>query len=113
MPAADETARPTIDVLSTGGSVIVALRGEVRRTDIPRLSREARSSLLATGVTPVVCDVAGLQAPGIPAVDVLARMQLAARELGRALTLSGASDRLVELLRLVGLSDVLPPTSTR
>jgi hypothetical protein len=56
---------------------------------------------------PVLCDVRSLQAD-LATVDVLARLQLAARGRGRALRLSGASDALLALIELVGLGDALP-----
>jgi len=52
------------------------------------------------------CDVSGL-APDAAAVDVLARVQLAAHRLGLELRLRGASAELQELVAFVGLRDVL------
>ena len=52
------------------------------------------------------CDVSAL-IPDAAAVDVLARLQLAARRLGLQLRLRGASTELQELVAFVGLRDVL------
>jgi STAS domain len=52
------------------------------------------------------CDVSGL-APDAAAVDVLARLQLAARRLGLQLRLRGASVELQELVAFFGLRDAL------
>lgn len=41
-------------------------------------------------------------------MDALARLQLAARRLGRQIRLGNAGTRLQELLALLGLSEVLP-----
>lgn len=54
----------------------------------------------------VVCDVGGL-APDAEAVDVLARLQLAARRLGVEIRLRHASSELLELIAFAGLRDVL------
>jgi len=54
----------------------------------------------------VVCDVGGLAADA-EAVDVLARLQLAARRLGVEIRLRHASSELLELIAFAGLRDVL------
>jgi hypothetical protein len=60
-----------------------------------------------TGPRPsIVCD-AGSLAPDAATVDALARLQLDARRLGHELRLTHPSSELVELLDLVGLSEVL------
>ncbi len=46
--------------------------------------------------------------PALALVDRLARLQLLARRLGFSIRLLSASPQLVELLALIGLSDVLP-----
>ena len=56
---------------------------------------------------PFLCDVRSLPAD-LAAVDVLARLQLAARRRGRAIALCGASDALSSLIDLLGLTDALP-----
>ena len=52
------------------------------------------------------CDVRAL-APDALTIDALARLQLAARRIGREVALHGASLELVELLELFGLTGVL------
>jgi anti-anti-sigma regulatory factor len=54
----------------------------------------------------IVCDVGAL-APDAATVDVLARLQLAARRLGREVRLRNASGELRDLIAFVGLRDVL------
>lgn len=54
-----------------------------------------------TGV--VVCDVAGLGPPGLAAVELLARLQLAARRAGGRIRLRAPDPALRALLDLVGL----------
>jgi len=55
----------------------------------------------------VECDVAGLP-PDAATVEVLARLQLAARRNGCHVCLRNASEELLALLDLAGLRDVLP-----
>jgi hypothetical protein len=52
------------------------------------------------------CDVRAL-APDALTIDALARLQLAARRVGREVALHGASRELVELIELFGLTGVL------
>ena len=60
--------------------------------------------LLAAG-RPVVCDVTGPADLGV--VDLLARLHVAARDLGASLRLRSAADDLRALLVLTGLSGVV------
>jgi hypothetical protein len=52
------------------------------------------------------CDVSAL-APDAAAIDVLARLQLAARQLGLHIRLRNASAELQELIAFAGLRDAL------
>jgi hypothetical protein len=52
------------------------------------------------------CDVRALASDALT-IDALARLQLAARRVGREVALHGASLELVELLELFGLTGVL------
>ncbi|MEU6201358.1 STAS domain-containing protein [Streptomyces sp. NPDC047061] len=64
-----------------------------------------RDLLAVTGAGVVVCDVGGL-GPGPPdlaAVDLLARLELAARRAGGRIRLRDPGPALRSLLRLVGL----------
>jgi STAS domain len=56
----------------------------------------------------VVIDVSALVDADQCALDALARLQLAARRVGTSIRLENAGGELVDLLALVGLSDVLP-----
>lgn len=55
----------------------------------------------------IVCDVGSLTDLDFGTVDALARLELAARRLGRRLRLVRASPELRELLGLAGLQDVV------
>jgi anti-anti-sigma regulatory factor len=56
----------------------------------------------------VVVDVSALTEPDPAVLDALVRLQLAARRLGSSIRLENACRELVDLLALVGLSEVLP-----
>ena len=58
------------------------------------------------GPSTLSCDVRAL-APDALTIDALARLQLAARRVGREVALYGASLELLELLELFGLTGVL------
>ena len=57
---------------------------------------------------PIDCDVSALTDADELALEALVRLQLTARRLGRSIRLCNASTQLVDLLALVGLTDVLP-----
>ncbi|MCP3755481.1 STAS domain-containing protein [Streptomyces sp. TBY4] len=72
--------------------------------DIARL--RARLALLyEAGATAVVCDAAAVTAPGLAAVEALARLRLTAA--GRPFRVIGAAPPLRALLHLVGLVELL------
>jgi anti-anti-sigma regulatory factor len=60
---------------------------------------------------PIDCDVSTLTDADELALEALVRLQLTARRLGRSVRLCNASTQLVDLLALVGLTDVLPVDS--
>jgi hypothetical protein len=55
----------------------------------------------------VVCDVGALVDPDVVTVEALARVRLTARRLGRGVRVRSACDELLDLVALMGLSDVL------
>jgi hypothetical protein len=80
-------------------------RAPAAATDIPELTGRVRESD-DPGID--VCDVYGITQLGLQTIDVLARLQLAARRQGRRLAFGNASPELRELLELAGLCRVLP-----
>jgi ABC-type transporter Mla MlaB component len=91
-----------------GRLTTVAIRPPLGRADLPGLYARVCALLASSGDgATILCDVAGL-APDAVAVDALARLQLAARRRDCAVRLRGASDELAELVRFMGLRDVLP-----
>ncbi|WP_371577412.1 STAS domain-containing protein [Streptomyces sp. NBC_01314] len=78
--------------------------GPVTRDEVARLCEDVRVLLDATGTGVVVCDVAGIGPPTLGVIDVLARLQLAAKRAGGRIRLRDPGPALCALLRLVGLA---------
>ena len=82
---------------------VLVLAGPVTREEVRGLCDDVRGLLQATRARVVVCDVGGLGPPGLGAVDLLARLQLAARRAGGRILLRDPDPGLGALLDLVGL----------
>lgn len=85
---------------------VLRLASPVSPSDGPRLCAEL-TRLAATGATEIVCDVSALHAPGLTAVDTLARLHLTARRTGCHLRLRHPTPQLRALLELTGLAEAL------
>jgi anti-anti-sigma regulatory factor len=68
---------------------------------------------MATPKRTIVCDLGGLAHPDLASIDALARLQLMLRPQGLEVLLRGAPNELIELIALVGLTDVLRVESGR
>jgi ABC-type transporter Mla MlaB component len=90
---------------SRAPSIPFAIRGPITRADLPGLCTRVCGLLTESGAEVVLCDVTGLS-PDAVTVDALARLQLAARRLGRRVALCHASEELLELVAFMGLEDV-------
>jgi ABC-type transporter Mla MlaB component len=88
-------------------TVAFAVRGPIARSDLDGLSGRVCAILRASRAEVAFCDVAGLE-PDAVTVEALARLQLGARRLGCEVRLQQASSDLLQLVALMGLSDVLP-----
>ncbi|MCZ4606169.1 STAS domain-containing protein [Streptomyces sp. Lzd4kr] len=82
---------------------VLVLAGPVTRDEVAGLCDAVRDRLEAGGARVVVCDVGGLGPPGLGVVDLLARLQLAARRAGGRIRLRDPDPALHALLDLVGL----------
>jgi ABC-type transporter Mla MlaB component len=90
------------------GTTFLVLAGPIGRLDIPGLCERGRVLMAGCDTDLIVCDVGAIADPDAVTVDVLARLQVTARRLGRRIELRRACDELEELLALMGLADVLP-----
>ncbi len=80
---------------------------------LPELGERVRVVIVGSGDAAIVrCDVGACDDIDEVTLDVLARLQLVARRLGTSVQLHNAGARLLDLLALVGLSDVLPASET-
>ncbi|MER7840967.1 STAS domain-containing protein [Streptomyces sp. NPDC096040] len=82
---------------------VLVLRGPVVKDAVAGLCAEVRALLEGGAAGVVVCDVAGIGPPGLAVVDLLARLELAARRAGGRIRLRGPDPALRSLLLLVGL----------
>ncbi|MFE2324833.1 STAS domain-containing protein [Streptomyces sp. NPDC059385] len=89
---------------------------EIRRLRLPGPTPTARDGarlcarlarMYEDGATAVECDAGAVTAPGLAAVEVLARLRLTARRYGRALIVTGVGPAYRALLDLVGLVELL------
>jgi hypothetical protein len=93
---------------------VFVVHGPIAHTDLQGLCDRVCALLAQAEGGLAVCDVATVE-PDAVTVDALARLQLAARRRGCRVLLRRASPQLRELVRFMGLTDVLPeqPMSSR
>ncbi|MEW2291767.1 STAS domain-containing protein [Streptomyces sp. NPDC006743] len=101
MSSAGPAGLPDVDAQTPA---VLVLPGPVAREEVAGLCADVRSLLQAGPAAVVVCDVGGLGPPGLAAVDLLARLQLAARRAGGRIRLRDPDPALPALLDLVGLA---------
>ena len=90
----------------TPGTIAFAIGGPISRDDLRGLCERVCALLERSSAPVVLCDVTGVP-PNAVTVDALARLQLAARRHGCQIRLRHVSDELADLIRLMGLCDVL------
>ncbi|MFD5711260.1 STAS domain-containing protein [Streptomyces pharetrae] len=100
MNSARPPGLPHVDAMTPAELV---LAGPVTRDEVRGLCEDVRVLLEGGGAAVVVCDVGGLGPPGLGVVDLLARLQLAARRAGGRIRLRDPDPALHALLDLVGL----------
>jgi ABC-type transporter Mla MlaB component len=88
-------------------TIAFAISGPITRADLPGLCHRVCALFEASAPEIALCDC-GTVDPDAVTVDALARLQLAARRRGCTVVLRNASQPLVELVALMGLTDVLP-----
>ena len=88
-------------------TVAFSISGPITRADLPGLCVRVCTLLNESGAALAFCDVRGVE-PDAVTVDALARLQLAARRYACQVRLRHASGELLELVRFMGLSEVLP-----
>ncbi|MFR9796291.1 STAS domain-containing protein [Streptomyces sp. MS06] len=97
-------APPGLPVVDATTPPVLTLSGPAATgAEAVELCEQVRLLLERTGAGVVVCEVGGLGPPGPAAVDLLARLALAARRAGGRIRFRGADRALRVLLALVGL----------
>ena len=91
-------------------TVVMVVEGPIASDDITLLCECLRQLLASSNAELVICDVRALTRPDAVTIDALARLQLTARRLGSQVRLRHACGALQDLLALVGLSEVVPPS---
>jgi ABC-type transporter Mla MlaB component len=87
---------------------LLVIQPDVAPADIPRICRGGRALLRQSPATELICDVSAVLTVDAVLLDVLARLQLTARQHGCRLRLTGVDRGLRDLLALTGLEEVLP-----
>ncbi|MER6024779.1 STAS domain-containing protein [Streptomyces sp. NPDC001851] len=82
---------------------VLVLSGPVTRDEVAGLCARVQELLAGSRARVVVCDVGGLGPPGLAVVDLLARLELAARRAGGRIRLRDPGPALPALLDVVGL----------
>jgi ABC-type transporter Mla MlaB component len=85
----------------------LVIRGPISRADLPALSERVCAFFAANRGSTVDCDVGGVDADAVT-VDALARLQAVARRNGCVVVLRTAGVELLDLVELMGLTEVLP-----
>jgi ABC-type transporter Mla MlaB component len=88
-------------------SIDVVIGGPLPPVHVPRLWERVRA-ILEGAPAVVECDVGAIDRPDADTVEVLARLQLAARRSGCRMHIRHACGDLRDLLELMGLSEVVP-----
>jgi ABC-type transporter Mla MlaB component len=88
--------------------VVVVVQGPIAPQKLAELCEHVRVAAATRPREPVVCDVSGLGGRDELTLEVLTRLQLTAQRVGASIRLHNAPGELVDLLDLLGLSDVLP-----
>ena len=85
----------------------IRISGSIRRADVASVCARAAGGLGPGGPSSVDCDLRGVDDPGLPVVEVLARLAALGRRNQHGLRLEHASPAILDLLVLCGLADVL------
>ena len=101
------SAGPSHVAAPAGTVPVFRIRGPLARSDVPGLLARLQRYLSQSDAAVALCDVDGCVDVDLVAIDVLARLQLGARRIGRGLLLNEAPAELHDLLAFVGLDRVV------
>lgn len=89
-------------------AIVLIVGPPIAPTEVRALCEHVRAVVEDSDAELVVCDVGALVDPDLVAVDLLARLVLTVRQLGRALRVRRAQEKLQDLWCVTGLDLVLP-----
>jgi ABC-type transporter Mla MlaB component len=89
-------------------AIFLILSGPIARDAVPSLLERVRMVLEEGEGDLIVCDVGALDDPDADTLDLLCRLQLTAKRLGRRVLLRDACGELRDLLAWTGLTEVMP-----
>jgi ABC-type transporter Mla MlaB component len=96
-----------VDELPSGAETMVVTIGEsIERHDVDGLCDALRRALSACDAELVVCDLGRVRRPDAAVIDLLARLSLTSRRLGRRMCLRAAPSTVLELVTFMGLAGV-------
>jgi hypothetical protein len=104
-PLASQPSAASASLDEPAGTIRIS--GSIRRGDVASVCARAAGRLAPGGPPTVACDLRGVDDPGLPVVEVLARLAALGRQHRHRLRLEHASPAILELLVLCGLADVL------
>ena len=81
--------------------------GPILRGDIPGLTARVCGLLDKSNADVALCEVRDVEVPDAVTVEALARLQLGAQRHSCRVVLLNASERLLDLVAFMGLSDVI------
>jgi ABC-type transporter Mla MlaB component len=89
-------------------TVRIPIEGPIFRDDVPALCDRVDRVMAESGAQVLICDITDVEVDAV-AVEALLRLQLGARRHGcRVRLCGGAPPELLELVELMGLTNVLP-----
>ncbi|MFL5757829.1 MAG: STAS domain-containing protein [Chloroflexota bacterium] len=103
------TIEPSVEPPSSAdpASTVLAVGGSIAPVDPPTLADRARLLIAAAPGQRVVCDVTSSELIDLATIDLIARLALAAKQLGCEFSVRAAPGAVPELLALIGLAEVI------
>ncbi|MCW2647091.1 MAG: hypothetical protein QOD31_894 [Pseudonocardiales bacterium] len=105
MPRHAQPPRPA----ASSRPAVWMLEPRLGRADVPGVCAQFGAWIQNQAGTAVVCDAGAVVDPDAVTIDVLARLHVTAKRLGRRIQVEGACGRLTELLGLAGLDGLSAP----
>ena len=109
----DDRAVESVELTHCDAHVVVEIGSRSGGGDLAVWCAQIESLLTTGGADVITCDVAHLDGSAGAVIHALVRLQLTARRCGGAIQLFRPPPALLELLRIAGLTEVLPVSELR